>query len=96
MSWRHFGFEFVLLVVICVAALFFFPVAQGSYSAVHGPVTALRSIKYRLRIWLILAMAACSLLHNRPLLGGSRRLFRVHTGVGFFFCGPEQVLVLRC
>lgn len=95
MSWRHFGFEFVLLVVICVAALFFFPVAHGSYSAVHGPVTALRSIKYRLRIWMILAMAPYRVLRQR-LVGGSRRFFRLYTESGFFFCCPEQVLVLRC
>jgi hypothetical protein len=30
---------FALLAVVCVVAVFFFPAAQGPYSAVHGPVT---------------------------------------------------------
>lgn len=29
----------MLLVTVCTLALFFFPVAQGSFQATHGPVT---------------------------------------------------------
>lgn len=31
--------------VLCVLALFFFPGMEGPYSAVHGPVTALLSLR---------------------------------------------------
>ena len=34
-----------LLAAFCVLGIFFFPVMDGPYSAVHGPVTALLSIR---------------------------------------------------
>jgi hypothetical protein len=34
-----------VLAVLCVLAVFFFPVMQGPYSAVHGPVTVLLSAR---------------------------------------------------
>src|ERR1700761_4655309 len=34
-----------LLVAFCVVGLFFFPAMQGPYPAVHGPVSALLSIR---------------------------------------------------
>ena len=37
--------ETSLLVVVCVLSLFLFPAAGGSYSAVHGPVTALQAVR---------------------------------------------------
>lgn len=94
-GWRHFGFEFLLLVVICIGALFFFPVAHGSYSAVHGPVTALRSLKYRLQIWLVSVISALRPLSKRPL-GDLCRFFRACTDFGFFDFAPAQIPVLRC
>jgi hypothetical protein len=94
--WRHFGFEFALLLILCTAALLFFPVAHGSYSTVHGPVTALRSVRDKLRIWSIVAMAACSLLSKRPFMTGLRLLCRACMDSGLFFSGPEQPSVLRC
>lgn len=36
--------------VICVLAIFLFPVMEGPYPAVHGPVTALLSIRAAARI----------------------------------------------
>ena len=36
--------------VFCVLALFFFPSMEGPYSAVHGPVTALLSLRAALRL----------------------------------------------
>ncbi|HEX7289019.1 MAG TPA: hypothetical protein VF532_22735 [Candidatus Angelobacter sp.] len=30
-------------VTVCVLALFFFPLAQGSFQATHGPITAFRA-----------------------------------------------------
>jgi hypothetical protein len=34
-----------VLAVLCVLGIFFFPALQGPYSVVHGPVTALLSIR---------------------------------------------------
>lgn len=39
-----------LLAVFCVLGIFFFPVMNGPYSAVHGPVTALLSIRAAARL----------------------------------------------
>lgn len=39
-----------LLAAFCVLGIFFFPVMDGPYSAVHGPVTALLSIRAAARL----------------------------------------------
>jgi hypothetical protein len=92
---RRFGFDFVLLAIVCIAALFFFPAANGSYSAVHGPVTVLQSINYRLQLWLILAMAAHGL--SRSLfINNSGLLFQRYNEFGLQLFGPEQRSILRC
>jgi predicted Na+-dependent transporter len=49
---RHLGYEIAILTVICTIAIFFFPAACGPYSAVHGPVTALLSLRMRLKLRL--------------------------------------------
>lgn len=92
---RHFGFEFVLLLILCAASLFFFPVAHGSYPAVHGPVTVLQSIKTRLQMWVAMAIAAGSPALKQLLAVSSRRRFRGHT-IGPVFSSPDEILVLRC
>ncbi len=33
------------MAVLCVLAIFFFPAMEGPYSVVHGPVTALLSVR---------------------------------------------------
>jgi hypothetical protein len=92
---RRFGFDFVLLAIVCIAALFLFPVTTGSYSAVHGPVTVLQSINSRLRLWLILAMAAYGL--SWPLfMNHSGLLFHRYNEFGFQLSGLEQRSILRC
>ncbi|HVN19550.1 MAG TPA: hypothetical protein VMU05_12275 [Dongiaceae bacterium] len=40
--------------VVCVLVLFFCPVLDGPYSAVHGPVTALLSIRAAVRLRCII------------------------------------------
>lgn len=39
-----------LFAVLCVLAIFLFPVMEGPYPAVHGPVTALLSIRAAARL----------------------------------------------
>lgn len=58
---------FALIVVISVLGIFFFPAAQGPYAAVHGPVTALLSIRAAARLRLIIVGAGLDAI--RDLLG---------------------------
>src|SRR5215469_13786269 len=46
-----------LLAVFCVLGIFFFPVMDGPYSAVHGPVTALLSIRAATRLRMTIVRA---------------------------------------
>jgi hypothetical protein len=39
------GCALAVLAVMCVLGIFFFPAVQGPYPVVHGPVTALLSIR---------------------------------------------------
>lgn len=57
MQAEHVTYEFAVLAMLCSAVIFFlvFPMAQGPYSVVNGPVTNLVSIRHRLR--LLLGMA---------------------------------------
>ena len=41
----RFAWILALLATLCVLAVFFFPGIEGPYSAVHGPVTALLSVR---------------------------------------------------
>lgn len=41
---------FAVLALVCVLGIFFCPVVSGPYSAVHGPVTALLSIRAAARL----------------------------------------------
>jgi len=58
------------LAVLCVTVVFFFPVIQGPYSAVHGPVTALQSALAAARLRISIVQAAFNLIGNSqiPLL----------------------------
>jgi hypothetical protein len=59
---RQLSYELTLVAILCIIALFLFPAVQGPYSAVHGPVTALLSIKAKLFLCLTLLLAAMHLL----------------------------------
>ena len=50
----YFGHELAIVVIVCVLGIFLFPAAAGPYSAVHGPVTALRAMRSSIRLrWAI-------------------------------------------
>lgn len=61
MDLRHAG-SIALLALMAVAALFFFPVSHGSYSATHGPMTALRASRFRVVLMFAIASAAAALM----------------------------------
>ena len=48
----------MILTVLCVLMIFFFPVMQGPYSAVHGPATALQAARAAARLRIIIAQGA--------------------------------------
>lgn len=57
---RHFGHELAIVAIVCVLGIFLFPAAAGSYSAVHGPVTALQAMRRSIRLRWAIAVAAFS------------------------------------
>ncbi|HEX6803912.1 MAG TPA: hypothetical protein VF133_09565 [Terriglobales bacterium] len=59
---RHFGHEFAIIAIVCVLGIFLFPAAVGSYSAVHGPVTALQAMRRSIRLRWAMAFAALTFL----------------------------------
>ncbi len=60
----HIGCELVILTVLCVLMIFFFPVMQGPYSAVHGPATALQAARAAARLRIIIVQGALNSLGN--------------------------------
>ncbi len=93
---RHFSFEFALVAIVCATAIFFFPAVRGPYSVVHGPVTALRSLKTRPWIWLALALVTVRILGCH--LSGYPQMLQVPPREGVIPRAslPENAAVLRC
>jgi hypothetical protein len=93
---RQFSYEFILVAIVCTVALFLFPAAHGSYAAVHGPVTTLRSIKTKIRIWILMAVAAAR-LGGWLLSGYGSALHILRQTVLLFLSSPfDRASVLRC
>lgn len=59
--------ELAVLAVLCVLTIFLFPVMQGPYSAVHGPVTALQAARAAARLRVSIVQSALKLSQNSPL-----------------------------
>jgi hypothetical protein len=55
-------YEMAFLALLCTLSIFLFPAVQGPYSAVHGPVTTLQSIRVAARLRLSILAAALSTL----------------------------------
>ena len=60
----HIRCELAVLTVLCVLMIFFFPVMQGPYSVVHGPVTALQAARAAARLRIIIVQGAQNTLGN--------------------------------
>lgn len=56
---------FAVLAVFCVLMIFFFPAAQGPYCVVHGPVTALLSVRAAISLQLRIVRAGLRLQRDR-------------------------------
>jgi hypothetical protein len=83
-----------LALLLCALHIFLFPAAIGPYSAVNGPVTALRALAASITILWLLSLAA--------LLGRAARhshLYRLRSlpPVRMFLLENDQRdMVLRC
>lgn len=62
------GVELAVLAIFCVITIFLFPVMQGPYSAVNGPVTALQAARAAARLRLSIVQSALKSLRDSLLL----------------------------
>lgn len=49
--------QWAVLAIVCTIAILIFPAAQGSFTSVHGPATALRAWQLAATILAMIAMA---------------------------------------
>jgi hypothetical protein len=57
---RFFRCKLALLTILCIVGVFLFPAAVGSYTSVHGPVSALLAVRAAMRVHWAMAIAALS------------------------------------
>jgi|SRR5215831_3459607 len=89
-----------VLAVFCVLAIFFFPGMEGPYPAVHGPVTALLSIRAAARLRVLIRAGVRGL---RSCFARTYAVIRSLSGLArasleFASCGLNTgtLAVLRC
>ena len=93
---QQFSYQFAVLAIVCTALLFFFPAVRGSYSAVHGPVTAFRSVKTRLLVWFMVTQAALRPWELLVKDSGSEKQVPQERMLLARSLPSEAVAVLRC
>ncbi|MGD0214900.1 MAG: hypothetical protein ABSB87_16865 [Terriglobales bacterium] len=92
---EHTAYEFTIIAIFCTVAILVFPAASGSYVVVHGPVTALQSLRAKLKLWLGMAAAARQLRHLIPTKFAAPQTAR-HMILLTQSDLPEQSTTLRC
>lgn len=92
---QQFSYQFAVIAIVCTIALFLFPVARGSYSAVHGPVTALRSMRTKFLTWVAVTWHALCRLSGPALRNPSLALDQAQT-VTARSSLDEYTTILRC
>jgi hypothetical protein len=65
------AYALAVIGVVCVLSIFFFPGVTGPYSVVHGPVTALLSIRMASRVRMAIARAGSNVLRGGRFLAAS-------------------------
>jgi hypothetical protein len=83
----------LLLIVISILLLFFFPAAAGSFSAVHGPVTAMRASRIARTIHSDLVVRVREILRNIGLLLSAGALGQIFLSADSV---PLPLAALRC
>lgn len=85
-----------IVFVVCVLALFFFPLAQGSFQATHGPTTTFRAKWAVLVLLFIIVVAAFQVLAGlirSKRSGGGASIDQILTQDFHFL---KQSAILRC
>lgn len=65
MSMGRMEYWLAVIAVLCVLTIFFFPAMEGPYPVVHGPVTALLSIRAAAALRARIMRGGLSALRNR-------------------------------
>jgi len=65
MTLGRIGCALAIVSVLCVLTVFFFPAMQGPYSVVHGPVTALLSVRAAAGVRTAIVRAGLGVMQNR-------------------------------
>jgi hypothetical protein len=89
------GRGFAALTILCTLLLFLCPAVHGSYSAVHGPVTAMQAARAALKIHAAIAYVMLNPLPKAPpaLTVQSSLLIAAATPEPF---NPSKIQTLRC
>lgn len=61
---KRLAFWLAMMSVVCVLAVFFFPSAQGPYSAVHGPVTVMHAARAAAGVRMAVERGALTAFHT--------------------------------
>jgi hypothetical protein len=90
------GYKVSVVAVFSVLAIFLFPTVHGPYSAIHGPVTALRAVHAAASLRLAILAAAVTVssvfrVSSLEMLS-SFELF----GSEFRAVPPSESTILRC
>lgn len=94
---RQLNCDFAIVAILCTIALFLFPAIHGSYSAVHGPVTALRATKSRVQNWIFSVLAVLQVLATQlNLRAAALPLFGADSSGSFRSSPLISTSVLRC
>lgn len=98
MTLNRIGLVLALLAVFCVLAVFLCHSMQGPYSAVHGPVTALLSVRAASSVRMAILHVASNVLQFRPVapLVSMPFLAATLTGAHPPISVAGSVLALRC
>lgn len=98
MQWPCIQRRFVFITAVCVAALFFFPLAHGTFQATHGPTTEFRA--QRAAVAIVLSIAHATITED-SLLSASGSLSAL-SGISHPpepaepFITSEPSAILRC
>jgi len=87
--------------VLCVLTIFFFPAVEGPYCAVHGPVTALLSIRASATLRLRIVQPGLTALRGRLHRSHPAQARRVPSVLSFMESATNDLAasgasILRC
>jgi hypothetical protein len=89
--------ELAVVAVLCVLMIFLFPSVQGSYSMVHGPVTALLAARAAVRLRIAIAQGALNSHGDSPISPLAVFSTTSFPSAEFEATGsPEHSTILRC